>query len=332
LPAVLAIFVATWIFSDIVYLLFITTPERGLIQVLGVFLIGVIGGLRIFTLGGFSVTNEEQLGKYQKITGDIKKMEDLIEKGRKMKSDIAKALLDENGKDFLYDLGGGEKFFVSSTKSRSYFLAPKKRKAKKVREEGKPKAKVPKIRASKAEEKVEEKKVEGKRGRGRPPKPKMAIIDGQLVEVSDKPPAQTTIKEPPKVESKPKGKVIEIQATLRSSSSAVETKLIEAPVGLKTGLTEQQTKVTQPELELQEEEVIPKGEENLEIENDSEESEPLEENPDLLDLEPPEEETEAFFEESEPTSKPAKAAPTETVSPEDAALDAALADLIPEDI
>jgi len=132
------------------------------------------------------VSNQELLTQYQELTAKIKKLEAAVEQVKKMRSEIAKALLDANGKDYLYDLGDGAKLFISGTKSGTYFLAPKKSKGQKDKTEGEP---------TEAGEEPTEVKTEPtaapvsggeakKRGRGRPPlKLKKVLIDGKIVEI-----------------------------------------------------------------------------------------------------------------------------------------------------
>jgi hypothetical protein len=70
---------------------------------------------------------EQRVAQYNKLTSDITKLEGAIVKVKQMKSDVAKAMLDENGKTQIYDLGDGVPMFVSSTKAKTFFLAPRKR-------------------------------------------------------------------------------------------------------------------------------------------------------------------------------------------------------------
>lgn len=72
----------------------------------------------------------ERLAQYKKLTENIKKLEDALDQVKKMRSEVAKNLLEENGKEQLYDLGDGVKLFVSATKIGTYFLAPRKRRGK----------------------------------------------------------------------------------------------------------------------------------------------------------------------------------------------------------
>ena len=72
----------------------------------------------------------ERLAQYKKLTENIKKLEDALDQVKKMRSEVAKTLLEENGKEQLYDLGDGVKLFVSATKIGTYFLAPRKRRGK----------------------------------------------------------------------------------------------------------------------------------------------------------------------------------------------------------
>jgi len=82
----------------------------------------------------------ERLAQYTQLTENITKLEGAIEQVKAMRSDVAKALREENGKDQLYDLGDGIPLFVSATKIGTFFLAPKRRsgtrkKKKKVKKE-----------------------------------------------------------------------------------------------------------------------------------------------------------------------------------------------------
>jgi len=78
---------------------------------------------------------QEKLAQYKKSMEDQRKLEEGIEKLKAVRSNIAKELLFENGKEQLYDFGDGQKLFVSATKSGTSFLAPQrigKKKAKKI--------------------------------------------------------------------------------------------------------------------------------------------------------------------------------------------------------
>lgn len=189
------------------------------------------------------MSNQELLAQYQELTAKIKKLEAAIEQVKKMRSEVTKALLDANGKDYLYDLGDGATLFVSGTKSGTYFLAPKKSKGQKDKAEEEP---------TEAEEEPTEAKTEPpapaaaprsgqkvkKPGRGRPPlKFKRALINGKVVEIpitgSAKAASGPTENLPlhkrntkhleRKIEvpadKVKKGNIIEITATLRPASS-----------------------------------------------------------------------------------------------------------------
>lgn len=60
----------------------------------------------------------ERLTQYQKLTDDVRKLEGAIDKIKKMKSDLAKSLLDENGKEHMYPMGSeGAQYFISASKA-----------------------------------------------------------------------------------------------------------------------------------------------------------------------------------------------------------------------
>jgi len=148
-------------------------------------------------------TIQKRLAQYKKLTADIVKLEETIVKCKQLKSDVAKGLLDENGKDKLYDLGDGIPLFVSGTKAGTWFLAPRKRtigRKKKKKADSKPKEKGP---------------SEPKAKKG---KTKKVIQNGQVVEVPAESPAK-------------KGRVIEASATLTGTGaiSAPEPDPVEPP-------------------------------------------------------------------------------------------------------
>jgi hypothetical protein len=70
---------------------------------------------------------QQRLEQYKKLNADIGRLEAALVQVKKMKSDVAKALLDENGKEQVYDLGDGVDVFVSGTRAGTWFLAPRKR-------------------------------------------------------------------------------------------------------------------------------------------------------------------------------------------------------------
>lgn len=161
---------------------------------------------------------EKRLAHYKKLTEDIKKLEGALEQVKKMRSDTAKALLEENGKDQLYDLGDGEKMFISATKIGTYFLAPRRR------------------------------------GRGKGKKNKKTIQNGKVVEQPVEPKVETKASEPVE-EPKAEPNVIEASATLSASGTvqAGDDSAITTPTdtsdGMKTVSEPEEEPVSEPDPE-----------------------------------------------------------------------------------
>jgi len=119
---------------------------------------------------------QEKLAQYKKSIEDQRKLEGGIEKLKAARSEIAKSLQIEFGKEQLYDFGDGQKLFVSTTKSGTFFLAPQrigKKKTKKIIVD----EKVVEVDGTGATVTPSETAAPGapKRGRGRPPKVKTAV-------------------------------------------------------------------------------------------------------------------------------------------------------------
>lgn len=67
----------------------------------------------------------DKLQEYIKLTATIKELEDALIQAKKTRSDVCKALLDENGKDYTYDVSG---VLVSVTQKKNVcFMSPKKK-------------------------------------------------------------------------------------------------------------------------------------------------------------------------------------------------------------
>jgi hypothetical protein len=115
----------------------------------------------------------DKFEQYKTMTADLRKLETAMENFRKNRSALAKMMLEENGKEHIYDLDGIS-MIVSTSKNGSYFLTPKHKGGR-----GKKAA----IEASEAApEGVSQDAPKAKRGRK--PKVKKAIVNGQLVEVN----------------------------------------------------------------------------------------------------------------------------------------------------
>ncbi len=91
--------------------------------------------------------SDTKIAQYRKLTDDIRKLEGAIDQIKKSKSNLAKALLDENGKEHVYKIDDAD-YFVSSSKAGTFFLTPSKkgpRKAKAEKPSKEPKPEKPKV-------------------------------------------------------------------------------------------------------------------------------------------------------------------------------------------
>jgi hypothetical protein len=115
----------------------------------------------------------DKFEQYKTMTADLRKLETAMENFRKNRSALAKTMLEENGKEHVYDLDGIS-MIVSTSKNGSYFLTPKHKggRGKKAAIEG----------SEAAPAGVSQDAPKAKRGRK--PKVKKAIVDGKVVEVN----------------------------------------------------------------------------------------------------------------------------------------------------
>lgn len=114
----------------------------------------------------------DKFEQYKTMTADLRKLEVAVENFRKNRSALAKALLEENGKEHIYDLDGIP-MIIATSKNGSCFLTPKHKGGR-----GKKAA----IEASEtAPAGISQDTPKAKRGRK--PKVKKAIVNGQLIEV-----------------------------------------------------------------------------------------------------------------------------------------------------
>jgi hypothetical protein len=169
--------------------------------------VGVMEATTLFC-GGFLMTDKFE--QYKNTTADIRKLEVAIENFRKNRSALAKAMLEENGKEHIYDLDGVS-MIVSTSKNGSHFLTPKHKggRGKKAAIEG----------SEAAPAGLSQDAPRAKRGRK--PKAKKAIINGQLVEVNIIE-AQAELKPASRVEAQVESSAkeeIQLQKTIEGEAS-----------------------------------------------------------------------------------------------------------------
>jgi hypothetical protein len=70
---------------------------------------------------------DQKLIDYKKLSDNMVALEATMEQVKKKRSKIAQEILERDGKGQYYDLGDGEKLFVSGTKAGTFFLAPRRK-------------------------------------------------------------------------------------------------------------------------------------------------------------------------------------------------------------
>ena len=127
---------------------------------------------------------DDLVEQYKKLHQDTVRLEGALEATRAQRGLVAGQLLARDGKGVVYDMGDGVDQIVCLTKVGTHYLVARNKWVK---------------RAGVAKPPGEPKPAKGKKGSGKQPKPKRAIVNGQIVDLAGpRAPGRPTPKAPKK--------------------------------------------------------------------------------------------------------------------------------------